>query len=65
MRNRELLYKYKGNRCGHCGVSVQEMLDKWGTFKRLFELDHIDPAKKHPDYENMIRSVALVRPSPG
>src|SRR4051794_2987882 len=57
MRGRELLYKYKGNECGHCGVSVQEMLERWNTFHRLFELNHIDPRKKHPDYDNLIRRV--------
>ncbi len=55
MQNRELFYQYKGSKCGSCGKTVQEMLERWGTIKRLFELNHIDPMKKHPDYKNMIR----------
>lgn len=56
-RRRQQLYAFKGNRCSACGRTVQEMLDCYGTFDRLFEFNHIDPALKHPDYDNLIRRV--------
>ncbi|HEX3147690.1 MAG TPA: HNH endonuclease [Gemmataceae bacterium] len=57
MANREQLYRYKGNQCAHCGLGVQEILDRFGTFACVFEFNHIDPIKKHPDYDNVIRRV--------
>ncbi len=55
MANRRQLYAYKGDCCAACGLGVQAMVEQWGTFHRLFELNHIDPKKKHPQYANLIR----------
>jgi hypothetical protein len=55
--NRRQLYRYKGDRCAHCGLSVQEMMDRYGDFQRLFEFNHVDPSKKRADYRNLIRRV--------
>jgi hypothetical protein len=55
--NRRQLYRYKGDRCAHCGLSVQEMMDRFGDFQRLFEFNHVDPSKKRADYRNLIRRV--------
>jgi len=57
MANRRQLYKYKGDRCTHCGLSVQQMVDRFGTFHRMFEFNHVDPNQKHPDYDNLIQRV--------
>jgi hypothetical protein len=57
MADRRQLYKYRGDRCGHCRRSVERELAKYGTIKRKFELNHVDPAKKHPNYDNLIRRV--------
>lgn len=54
-RTREVLLRYKGNRCRACGLGVAEMVEQYGTFKRLFEFNHVDPSQKHPDYDNLIR----------
>lgn len=53
--DRAQLYRYKGNRCTSCGLSVLEMVTRFGTFDRMFELHHIDPDTKDPSYENLIR----------
>ena len=55
MANRAQIYKYKGNQCTCCGRSVQEMIDRYGTFDRMFELHHIDPDAKDPNFKNLIR----------
>ena len=55
MANRAQIYKYKGNQCACCGRSVQEMIDRYGTFDRMFELHHIDPDTKDPNFKNLIR----------
>jgi hypothetical protein len=55
--NRRQLYRYKGGRCAHCGLSVQEMMDRFGDFQRLFEFNHVDPSKKRADYRNLIRRI--------
>jgi hypothetical protein len=57
MANRVQLYQYKGNRCAHCGLSVEEMLKRFGTVNRMFQFNHVDPSKKHPDYESLIERV--------
>lgn len=31
------------------------MMDRWGTFNTMFEFNHVDPTKKHPEYDNLIR----------
>lgn len=55
MADRAQLYKYKGDRCTSCGISVEEMVARYGTFDRMFELHHIDPDAKNPNYTNLIR----------
>lgn len=55
MGHRELLLRYKGFCCAHCGQSVADSLERFGTFHRLYHFNHIDPVKKHPDYDNLIR----------
>lgn len=52
---RSQLYEYKGNRCAKCGMSVPDMVARYGTFERMFELHHINPATKAADYDNLIR----------
>jgi hypothetical protein len=51
------LYKYKGDRCAHCQLTVQEMVDRYGTVDRMFEFNHVDPSEKDPNYKNLIRRV--------
>jgi hypothetical protein len=53
--HRELQLKYKGNNCAHCGQSVVDSLERFGTFHRLYHFNHVDPNSKHPDYDNLIR----------
>jgi hypothetical protein len=55
MANRRQIYEYKGGKCAHCGLSVRDMVERYGTANRMFQLNHVDPGKKHPDYENLIR----------
>jgi hypothetical protein len=55
--NRRQLYRYMGDRCAHCGLGVQEMMERYGDFGRLFELNHVDPSTKSADYDNLIRRV--------
>jgi hypothetical protein len=50
-----LLFKYKGNCCARCGKSIEEMLKRYGVANKLFQFHHIDPSKKHPDYDNLIQ----------
>ena len=57
MVDRTQLYMYKGNRCSSCGMSVKEMLERYGTFNRMFELHHIEPKTKHPNYKNLMKRV--------
>ena len=57
MANRRQLYEYKGDRCAHCHLTVQEMVDRYGTVDRMFEFNHVHPAEKHPDYTHLIRRV--------
>lgn len=52
---KKLLLAYKGNKCAVCGLSVQDMLDRYGTFKRMTEFHHIDPKKKAKNYTSLIR----------
>jgi len=55
MADRLQLYEYKGDRCAYCGLSVKEMLERYGTVNRMFQFHHVDPARKHGDYCNLIR----------
>src|ERR1700732_1123959 len=55
MDRRQFQLAYKGNRCAYCGVSVEESFKRYGTFYRMYEVNHVDPDKKDPDYDNLIR----------
>lgn len=57
MVNRRQLYQYKGDRCVYCRLSVQKMLQRYGTINRMFEFNHVDPTKKHAEYDNLIERV--------
>lgn len=48
------LYKYKGNKCQHCNKSISEVLERYGTIKRIFEFHHVNPKLKDPNYKNII-----------
>lgn len=53
--SREIQLKYKGNKCSSCGLSVEEMISRYGTFKRMTEFHHLDPAKKANNYDALIQ----------
>ncbi|PMG48687.1 hypothetical protein [Shewanella sp. 10N.286.52.B9] len=53
--SKEIQLKYKGNKCSACGLSVKEMLDRWGTFKRMTEFHHVEEDKKAVNYNALIR----------
>jgi hypothetical protein len=55
MSNKEQQLKYKGFRCASCGMSVDEMVSRFGTFKRMTEFHHINPETKSKNYTNLIR----------
>jgi len=55
MNTRRLQLQYKGDKCANCGITVAEMVTRYGTFNRLFEFNHIKPAEKDPQYKNLIR----------
>lgn len=54
MANRAQLYMYKGNCCSSCGLSVSEMVERHGTFNRMFQLHHVNPDTKHKSYKKLI-----------
>lgn len=56
-QKRRQLLDYKGDKCMGCGKSVQGMLERHGSFNRLFHFHHLDPSKKHPEYDNLINRV--------
>jgi hypothetical protein len=53
--HRTQLYKYKGNKCANCGLSVEEMFARFGTVNRMFQFNHVDPKQKDPSYDNLIQ----------
>lgn len=55
MANRAQLYRYRGNHCAHCGMPVEEMVSRYGTFDRMFELHHVEPQAKHPQYSALMQ----------
>jgi hypothetical protein len=57
MANRQQLYEYKGDCCAHCGLTVKEMVERYGDINRMFEFNYVDPSQKHPDYDNLIQRV--------
>ena len=50
-----LLFQYKGNCCSFCGKTVEQMLKRFGVANKLFQFHHIDPDKKHPDYNKLMQ----------
>lgn len=54
MADRRLLYRYKGDHCRYCGLSVEEKLQAFGTLQS-FELHHVNPSNKARNYKNLIR----------
>jgi hypothetical protein len=55
MSERAALLQYKGNRCAACGLSVEEMLERYGTFERMFEFHHVDPTTKDKEYRRLMQ----------
>jgi hypothetical protein len=55
MANKEQQLRYKGNRCAGCGMPVDEIVARYGTFERLTQFHHIDPENKASNYKNLIR----------
>lgn len=55
MSSRAALLQYKGNRCISCGLSVQDMITRYGTFERLFEFHHVDPTSKDKHYRRLMQ----------
>ena len=53
--SKEIQLKYKGNKCAACGLSVSDMLARWGTFRRMTEFHHIDEKKKAKNYNALIQ----------
>jgi hypothetical protein len=54
MADRAQLYQYKGNRCACCGLTVPEMIERFGTFNRMFEFHHVDPDSKDRHYKRLM-----------
>ena len=54
MTFRNQLYQYKGNRCASCGMSVTDMLKRYGTFNRMFEFHHIARDTKDDHYKRLM-----------
>ena len=50
-----LLFQYRGNCCACCGKTVEQMLKRYGVANKLFQFHHIDPDKKHPDYNKLMQ----------
>ena len=55
MANKTQQFRYKGNRCAACGMPVNEIIARYGTFNRLMHFHHIDPDEKAENYDNLIR----------
>ena len=55
MSEKEQQLRYKGYHCASCGVSVAEIVARYGTFNRLTQFHHIDPKTKSKNYSNLIR----------
>jgi len=56
MDKKRLLCTYKGDRCAHCGKTVQVVLSAFGTMSQVFHFNHIKPEKKHLNYGNSMCS---------
>ncbi|OWK36491.1 hypothetical protein [Fimbriiglobus ruber] len=46
---------YKGDVCHGCGKTVEDIMARHGTVKRVFQFHHSDPDAKDPEYDNLIR----------
>lgn len=54
MTLRAQLYQYKGDRCASCGMSVADMLARYGTFNRMFEFHHVNRDTKDKHYKQLM-----------
>lgn len=54
MTSRAQLYQYKGNRCASCGISVADMVTRYGTFNRMFEFHHVNRDTKDGHYKRLM-----------
>jgi hypothetical protein len=54
MSQRAQFYQYKGNRCASCGMNVPEMIQRYGTFNRMFQFHHVNPATKDRHYKRLM-----------
>lgn len=52
---REAQIKYKSSRCAVCGLTINEMVEQFGTFSRMTEFHHVKPSKKAKNYDSLIR----------
>jgi hypothetical protein len=52
-----LLFEYKGNCCAGCGLTVKEMMQRFGVVNKVFQFNHIEPEKKHREYDKLIQRV--------
>jgi hypothetical protein len=55
--DRHLRLEYMGGRCIICHKTIEETERRLFTSKGAFQFNHIDPSKKSPIYENLIRRV--------
>ena len=53
--DRAIRLMYKGNRCQCCGKTVEQVQRRWGNSRGCFEFNHLDPSRKDPNYQNLIR----------
>jgi hypothetical protein len=55
--DRYLRLEYMGGRCAVCRRSIAAVERRFLTSKGTFEFNHVDPARKSPIYEKLIRRV--------
>jgi hypothetical protein len=55
--DRHLRLEYMGGRCAICHRSLAAVERRFLTSKGAFEFNHVDPARKSPIYEKLIRRV--------
>jgi hypothetical protein len=53
--DRHIRLSYLGATCRMCGRDVSGTEQEFGVSRGAYEFNHIDPARKAPDYENLIR----------
>jgi hypothetical protein len=59
LHNSPIFFAYKKNRCANCGSSVKEAIDRFGNASALFDLNHVNPKTKSPNYKNLIKRKKL------